>query len=137
MLFTDAPTLRRDLAALGGSGVSDPVDILRRFHEAINALDFDAIEAFFADDATYGSREVGALRGKPQIMKAFRDYFAEYPDQVAADDSLEKVGPVAARSTWHLSATSATTGKKLIRKGEETIYLNSEGKIERVEVRDE
>ena len=23
-------------------------------------------------------------------MKAFRDYFAEYPDQVAVDDSLEK-----------------------------------------------
>ena len=117
--------------------MSDPVDILRRWHEAINALDFDAIEAFFADDATYGSREVGALRGKEQIMKAFRDYFAEYPDQVAVDDSLEKVGPTAARSTWHLTATSATTGKKLIRRGEETIYLNADGKIERVDVRDE
>ena len=116
--------------------MSDPVDILRRWHEAINALDFDAIEAFFADDATYGSREVGALRGKAQIMKAFRDYFMEYPDQVAVGDLLEKVGPAAARSTWHLSATSATTGKKLIRTGEETIYLNSEGKIERVDVHD-
>jgi ketosteroid isomerase-like protein len=116
--------------------MSDPVDILRRWHEAINALDFDAIAEFFADDATYGSREVGALRGKEQIMKAFRDYFAEYPDQVAVDDSFEKVSPVAAKSTWHLSATSATSGKKLIRQGEETIYLNSEGKIERVEVHD-
>ena len=72
--------------------MSDPVDVLRRWHEAINALDFDAIEAFFADDATYGSLKVGALRGKEQIMKAFRDYFAEYPDQVAVDNSLEKVG---------------------------------------------
>ena len=116
--------------------MSDPVDVLRRWHEAINALDFDAIEAFFADDATYGSLKVGALRGKEQIMKAFRDYFAEYPDQVAVDDSLEKVGPTAARSTWHLTATSATTGEKLIRSGEETIYLNAEGKIERVDVHD-
>ena len=30
-------------------------------------------------------------------MKAFRDYFAEYPDQVAVDDSFEKVGPAAAK----------------------------------------
>src|SRR5690349_10798278 len=103
----------------------DPVDILRRWHEAINALDFDAIADFFADDATYGSKKVGALSGKTQIMKAFRKYFAEYPDQVAVDDSYEKVSPVAAKSTWHLTATSATTGEKLIRKGEETIYLNA------------
>ena len=116
--------------------MNDPVDILRRWHEAINALDFDAIEAFFADDATYGSRKVGALRGRAQIMKAFRDYFAEYPDQVAVDDSFEKIGPNAAKSTWHLTATSATTGEKLIRRGEETIYLDVEGKIERVDVTD-
>lgn len=116
--------------------MNDPVDILRRWHQAINALDYDAIEAFFAHDATYGSRKVGALRGKQQIMKAFRDYFAEYPDQVAVDDSFEKIGPAAAKSTWHLTATSATTGEKLIRKGEETIYLNAEGKIERVDVTD-
>ena len=44
--------------------MNDPVDILRRWHDAINALDFDAIDAFFADDAIYGSRKVGALRGK-------------------------------------------------------------------------
>ena len=55
--------------------MNDPVDILRRWHEAINALDFDAIDAFFADDATYGSRKVGALRGKQQIMKAFPRLF--------------------------------------------------------------
>lgn len=116
--------------------MSDPVDILRRWHEAINALDFDAIAAFFADNASYGSRKVGALRGKEQIMKAFRDYFAEYPDQVAVDDSIEKVGPASAKSTWHLTATSATTGEKLVRQGEETIYLNAEGKIERVDVHD-
>jgi ketosteroid isomerase-like protein len=116
--------------------MTNPVDVLRRWHEAINALDFDAIETFFADDATYGSQKVGALSGRQQIMKAFRDYFTEYPDQVAVDDSLEKVSPVAAKSTWHLTATSATTGEKLVRKGEETIYLNAEGKIERVDVTD-
>ena len=69
-------------------------------------------------------------------MKAFRKYFAEYPDQVAVDDLFEKVSLVAAKSTWHLTATSATSGEKLIRRGEETIYLNADGKIERVDVTD-
>ena len=116
--------------------MTDPVDVLRRWHEAINALDFDAIETFFAHDATYGSKKVGALRGREEIMKAFRKYFAEYPDQVAVDDSFEKVSLVAAKSTWHLTATSATSGENLIRRGEETIYLNADGKIERVDVTD-
>ena len=115
----------------------DPVEILRRFHDLTNAQDFTALEAFFSEDATYGSVKVGALRGKAAIMKAFRDYFAEYPDQVAHDYAFEQVAPNAARSHWHLAATSSTTGIKLIRKGAETIYLNAEGKIERVVVEDE
>ncbi len=115
----------------------DPVDILRRFHDATNAQDFATIEEFFTEDAVYGSVKVGALRGKAAIMNAFRDYFAEYPDQVAHDDAFEKIGPDAARSRWHLTATSTKTGKKLIRSGAETIYLNAEGKVERVVVEDE
>ena len=116
--------------------MSDPVEVLRRFHDAVNGQDYEAIEGFFADDATYGSVKVGTLRGKPAILAAFRKYFAEYPDQVAHDDSFEKLGPNAAKSSWHLNATSATTGEKLIRMGEETIFLNAEGKIERVDVED-
>ena len=116
--------------------MSDPVDVLRRFHDAVNAQDFVAIEGFFADDATYGSVKVGALRGKPAILAAFRKYFAEYPDQVAYDDSFTKLSKTSAKSSWHLEATSATTGEKLIRKGEETIYLDSDDKIDRVDVND-
>lgn len=117
--------------------MSDPVDVLRRFHDAVNAQDFVAIEGFFADDATYGSVKVGALRGKPAILAAFRKYFAEYPDQVAHDESFTKLSETSAKSSWHLEATSATTGEKLIRRGEETIFLDAEGKIARVDVSDE
>ena len=115
----------------------DPVETLRRFHDAVNAQDFPTIEDFFADTAEYGSVKVGALRGKAAIMQAFRTYFAEYPDQVAHDDTFEQIAPNAARSRWHLTATSTKTGAKLVRKGAETIYLDAEGKIERVVVEDE
>jgi ketosteroid isomerase-like protein len=116
--------------------MSDPADVLRRYHDAINALDYAAIEAFFAEDASYASKGVGALKGKAAIMAAFRGYFSEYPDQVAHDDRVEKLSETSAKSNWHLEATSATTGKKLVRKGEETIFLDAEGKIERVDVHD-
>jgi ketosteroid isomerase-like protein len=115
----------------------DPVETLRRFHDAVNAQDFPAIEAFFSENAEYGSVKVGALRGKAAIMQAFRIYFAEYPDQVAHDDTFEQLAPNAARSLWHLTATSTKTGAKLVRKGAETIYLDGEGRIERVVVEDE
>ncbi len=116
--------------------MSDPADVLRRYHDAINALDFTAIADFFAEDAAYGSKGVGALQGKTAIMAAFRKYFAEYPDQVAHDDRVETLGERSAGSNWRLVATSAMTGERLVRKGAETIYLDAEGKIMRVDVRD-
>lgn len=116
--------------------MSDPADVLRRYHAAINALDYAAIADFFAEDAAYDSKGVGALRGKTAIMAAFRGYFAEYPDQIAHDERVETLAENSARSSWSLVATSATTGEKLVRKGEETIHLDAEGKILRVEIED-
>ena len=36
----------------------DPAEEIERFHAAINALDFPAIEAYFAENATYVSNGV-------------------------------------------------------------------------------
>ncbi|MGX5665827.1 nuclear transport factor 2 family protein [Rhizobium daejeonense] len=114
----------------------DPAHAVRVFHEAINALDFDTIDDFFAEDAVYGSVKVGGLKGKPDIMAAFRRYFETYPDQVATDELIEIVSPSAARSVWRLKATNAQTGEPLIRFGEETITFNAEGRIISVDVTD-
>jgi len=40
------------------------------------------------------------------------------------------------RSVWKLNATSAKTGQKMVRTGEETVFLDREGFIEKVIVRD-
>lgn len=114
----------------------DPVAAARSFHEAINAFDFDTIDAFFAEDAVYGSVKVGQLSGKAEIMAAFRRYFDTYPDQVAVDELTEAVSPMAARAVWRLKATHAQTGEPLIRFGEETITFNDAGKIISVDVTD-
>jgi hypothetical protein len=114
----------------------DPAAATERFHAAIGELDFKVIEDFFADDATYSSGKVGGLKGRGDIMAAFRRYFAEYPDQVAEDSLIEPVSALAARTVWRLSATSASTGAPLARQGEETITFNAQGKIVSVDVTD-
>lgn len=114
----------------------DPAAATERFHAMIGDLDFAAIEDFLADDATYSSGKIGGLKGRADIMAAFRRYFAEYPDQVAEDSLVEPLSPFAARAVWRLSATSALTGKPLVRRGEETITFNDQGKIVSVDVTD-
>ena len=76
----------------------DPVALVRRFHAAISMLDFAAIEAFFTEDATYSSGKIGGLKGRAEIMAAFRRYFGEYPDQIAQDSMIEPLSPASARS---------------------------------------
>lgn len=114
----------------------DPVALVRRFHSAINELDFGTISAFFAENARYTSGKVGGLEGHEAIMNGFRRYFAEYPDQVADDSLIEAISPLSARAVWRLSATSSITGAPLQRQGEETITFNDEGRIVRVDVTD-
>ena len=114
----------------------DPVAAAKRYLDAVNDLDFAVIEDFYAEDAVYGSVEVGGLEGRAAIMAAFRQYFDTYPDQQAVDELIEAVSPLAARAVWRLKATHAETGEPLIRFGEETITFNADGKIVSVEVND-
>lgn len=115
----------------------DPTEHLTIFHNAINALDYPTIEDYFAEDAVYVSGGVGGrIDGREAIMTAFRKYFDAYPDQIAADTSVNRVGDNAARSVWELKAIDSRTGLPMVRTGEETLTFNAEGKIVRVDVTD-
>lgn len=115
----------------------NPLDRLIAYHEAINALDFAAITAMFAEDAVYDSGGLGGVvAGRAPIMEGFRTYFDIYPDQVATDRLVEQVGERSVRSLWTLTATHASTGEKLVRSGEEIVTFDEAGRISRVEVTD-
>lgn len=115
--------------------IHDPVAILRAFHEATNAQDFARLEAMFAPQVVYVSDGVGGrIEGRDAVMTAFRTYFDEYPDQVANDISLERIATDRARSAWELTGTSLKTGKRRERKGTETITIDADGLIKRVDV---
>ena len=124
-------------AALTGENGIVVIELTRHYHDALNALDMDAVEACFAPDAIYLSPGVGGrIEGRDAIMAAFRAYFDLYPDQISQDDLIEAVCPGVVRTCWQLSATHARTGEAVHRQGDETISFDSDGLIAKIEVRD-
>ncbi|SMC67389.1 nuclear transport factor 2 family protein [Rhizobium sp. RU36D] len=114
----------------------DPAVRLQQFHDAINRLDYAAIESCFASDVLYLSGGTGNVAGRDAVMAAFRRYFETYPDQVASNDKVERLSDRQARSFWRLRATHAVTGEALIRQGIETITFDEQGAITEVRVED-
>lgn len=115
----------------------DPVALLRRYHAALNAYDERTVAAMFAQDATYVSPGVnGRLEGRAAILAAFTAYFTEHPDQLAIDDDVTLVAPGTVRSLWRLDATARSTGRRVARRGTETVTFGADGLIRHVEVDD-
>ncbi len=115
----------------------DPVALLRRYHDALNGYDERTVTAMFAQDAVYVSPGVnGRIAGRDAIIAAFTAYFTEHPDQHSIDEAVTLVAPGTVRSVWRLDATARSTGRRVTRRGTETITFDAAGLIAHVEVRD-
>jgi uncharacterized protein (TIGR02246 family) len=115
----------------------DPAGLLRRYHAALQPYAADEVAGMFAEEAVYVSPGVnGRLEGRAAIMRAFDAYFAEHPDQQSVDEKVEVLGERSARARWRLTATSATTGQAVERRGVETVRFDEAGLILKVEVED-
>lgn len=115
----------------------DPVALLDNYHAALNAYDEATVKAMFAEDAVYVSPGVnGRIEGRDAIIAAFSAYFTEHPDQHAVDDEVTRVATDAVRSRWRLEATARSTGKRVARRGLETVTFTADGLIRHVEVTD-
>lgn len=115
----------------------DPVALVRRYHAALEAFDAAVVGPMFSVDAVYVSPGVnGRIEGRDAIIAAFSAYFAEYPDQQAEDESIERTGPREARAAWRLRAIAVSTGRQAVRQGIETVSFNAQGLIVMVEVDD-
>ena len=113
------------------------VQKLIAYHAALNNFDSGVVEAMFAEDAEYVSPGLnGVVAGRAAILKAMREYYAEYGDQVAVDGEVIELRPHVVQSTWRLKATSSRSGKLVQRQGREVTTFNEAGLITRVEVFD-
>jgi len=115
----------------------DPVALLRRYHAALNAYDARTVSPMFAEDAVYVSPGIdGRIAGRDAIIAAFTRYFAEHPDQHAIDEEVALVATNSVRSVWRLEATARSTGRRVTRRGTETVRFGDDGLIRHVEVED-
>jgi ketosteroid isomerase-like protein len=119
------------------SSAVSPADVVRRYHEALNSQDFSAIKTMLSTEAIYQSPGVGKIHGRSAILAAFRAYFAEYPDQVAEDSTIEVISTCEARARWSLTATMASTGAVIRRQGYEIVRVDTDGTILAVIVEDD
>jgi hypothetical protein len=78
----------------------------------------------------------GRIAGREAILAAFSAYFTEHPDQHSVDDEIAAVAPDTARSLWRLSTTARSTGRRVTRRGSETVRFREDGLIMHVEVTD-
>ncbi len=115
---------------------SDPVAVVTRYHDALNRFAAETVAPMLAADAEYHSPSVGVIAGRDNIIEAMTGYFAEYPDQVAVDDSITLASPGVVRCVWRLKATSKSTGAPYIRNGVEHVTVGPDGLIRKVEVSD-
>jgi hypothetical protein len=115
----------------------DPVALVKRYHAALNGYSEEAVRPMFAPGAVYASPGLGGrIEGRDAILKAFGSYFAAHPDQFSEDESVIALSPFRAQAVWRLSATEASTGRPVTRRGIETVSFDGEGLIVAVEVED-
>ena len=119
------------------AGPQGPAALLARYHAALDRLDFDALVGMFAPDAVYLSNGVGRLKGRDEIVSAFRDYFGRFAHEESVDTRIEEIGPNTVRSHWRLRARDRDGGKHVHRGGIETIWFDNDGLIVSVLVDDD
>jgi len=114
----------------------DPAALLAAYHAALDRLDFQALKKMFAPDAVYVSAGVGSLKGRAQIIAAFRDYFDINEHRESVDTQIVALDAASARSHWRLTAFDRTTGQTVRRQGIETIWFRADGRIVSIIVED-
>lgn len=115
----------------------DAAALLARYHAALEPFEAQAVKEMFAPGAVYVSPGVnGRIEGREAIIAAFTAYFAEHPDQKAVDEQVEILGPGTVRAQWRLEATARSSGRRVARRGSETVHFDPQGLIVSVTVED-
>jgi serine phosphatase RsbU (regulator of sigma subunit) len=75
-------------------------DLLRRYHDALNGHDVDALMSFYAEDIVVVSPMFSTVRGRAAVRQSFESLFRLAPDyRVQSEDSLFEGNRLAEIST--------------------------------------
>lgn len=59
---------------------SDPLELVRRFHAAINAQDLTSLAAMLSKDHRFIDSAGGVVSGETAVLDAWQAFFAMFPD---------------------------------------------------------
>lgn len=113
----------------------DLTELARCYVESSNLHDLGAIGAMFEADAIYRSSSVGFFEGRTAILEMMAGFFTKFPDvcwEVAeySDDGNQTVG-----FAFTMTATDASSGDALLRKGLESLKFSPRSLISEIDVR--
>jgi ketosteroid isomerase-like protein len=74
------------------STTADLVELVRRYVEAANRRDFDAIEAFYAPDAVLRGAQIGTFEGRAAARGLLEDVIAPYEEFRAETEEVLDLG---------------------------------------------
>ena len=113
-----------------------PMDILATvdaYHEAVSARHIDAIAASLTETAVLVADGIGVFEGRDAIIDGLRAYCDETEHPRIAYSRGEAVSQRAVRTLWTIAGPSADASRRM---GEEIVFLDRDGYVEKVIVRD-
>ena len=113
-----------------------PMDILATvdaYHEAVSARQIDAIAASLTETAVLVADGIGVFEGRDAIIDGLRAYFDETEHPRIAYSRREAVSQRAVRTLWTIAGPSADASRRM---GEEIVFFDRDGFVEKVIVRD-
>ncbi|MCO5072700.1 MAG: nuclear transport factor 2 family protein [Rhizobiaceae bacterium] len=113
-----------------------PMDILSivdGYHEAINARQIGGIATSLTETAVLVADGIGVFEGRDAIIDGLRAYFDETEHPRIAYSRGEAVSQRAVRTLWTIAGSNADASPRM---GEEIVFLDRDGFVEKVIVRD-
>ena len=105
---------------------------LAAYTAVLNRYDLDAVGDMFAENVVYVSLGLNdEIKGRAAIMEVFRSYFAQHTDQVNVDEDMRVLDANRLQARWRLKSSKSK------RSGTQIISFDVQGKIIRIEVRDD
>jgi ketosteroid isomerase-like protein len=87
--------------------------IVRRFNDCITNRDIHGLAALIADDHTFIDSANAAIRGKENVLKAWRSFFESFPDYRNVFERLVRDGDAVKVVGYSTSSDSRLDGPAL------------------------
>ena len=115
---------------------SEQIEMAKAYVALSNAHRLEFILPLLAEQAVYHSAYVGTFEGRPAIGEMMTGFFARFPDGYWTVPEYRWVGDGTVEFAFVMTATEASTGQAIERRGIETLAFTDDGRMARLEVRD-